>query len=261
MLHPTKLYALEKYQNSLGRIAASKLASIGLLPIINELSAQYRVTGADYIDYWQLVCFVRDNQPKYFLECGTGITTHVIAWAMKEYCWKRHNGNIRLVSMESIRHWHQEAIKFYPDQYKDFLTIEFSPMTEFSYQFFTGICYQHVPNLSYSVVYIDGPDPVVNDKKDQFVNMDFLRVVLASNTPVSGIIDKRKATGLMYSILFGDQKVRYFRNGMGCDTGYIYAVTKDDLLVRSRRLVVEPAFATIPQEIRHIGRMLGGRRW
>jgi hypothetical protein len=241
-------------------MAMSKLRSIGLLPVITDLSARYGTTGADLIDYWQLVAFVRDNKPKYFLECGTGITTHIIAWAMKKYCQEQYNGDIRLVSMESIPHWHEEAMRFFPDQYRDFLTIEFSPIAELSYHFFTGICYQHIPDLPYSAIYVDGPDPDLKDKKDQFIDMDFLRVVLASTIPVSGMIDKRKATGLFYSTLFGPKKVKYFRNGWGCDTGYIYAVTNDDLLVHSKKLVVEPAFATIPQEMLHLGRTFRRRR-
>lgn len=189
---------------------------------INNLRMTYPTTGCGASDYAFLHRYVRRYKPRKFLECGTGLSTHVIAHAMNMFSSK-HGEDIVLVSMESEKSWYDYAMKYYPEAYNRFLKIVYSPIENYQYSFVTGTSYQSIPEHEYDAVYIDGPD------QRNMCNMDFVKILLSSNKKMTGIIDLRRETGIAYSALFGTKKIFYYPSKIGM----IGPVDKSDLVCNS----------------------------
>jgi hypothetical protein len=194
----------------------------GLLSLLEEISQRSNSTGVSLPVYASLHHYIKTTRPKYMLECGTGISTHIIARAMRDYCYDHHNGQIKLVSMESKSQWFEEAMSNYPDAYRDFLEIRFSPVGVYQYAFLKGTIYKDVPSYPYDVVFVDGP------YHHGMCNMDLIRILeeMDDDRTIVGIIDGRKATVLSYQAILGKMFVNYYLYGMS----YIGPVAKDNLI-------------------------------
>lgn len=208
----------------------------GLLDHIDRLQKTSSSTGVDLIDYACLHDFIRKNKPQYFLECGTGKSTRIIARAMRDYSHPQH-GEIKLVSMESEKKWYDHAMEQYPVEYKDFLDIVLSPIDYYQYSFVRGVVYKEVPSLPYECVFVDGPNP------GSMCDMDFIRLVESSSRPVAAIIDSRKTTVLAYSSLFGKHKIKSYHFGLS----FVEPVSREDLLNNSPNELKEIYFKNTKQ--------------
>ena len=51
---------------------------------LNRYLSETKSTGCSYIDYWYLFDHVKRKAPIEILECGTGVTTLVLAYALEE---------------------------------------------------------------------------------------------------------------------------------------------------------------------------------
>lgn len=204
------------------RAATRYLKHYNLLEDIYRLQKKHSSTGVGLIHYACLHDYVRRNKPQYFLECGTGISTHIIAKGMKDYSYQNYE-TIKLVSMESEEKWYDISMKLYPEEYKDFLDIILSPVDFYQYAFVRGVRYKEVPSFPYDCVFVDGPDP------HGMCDMDFICLVQSSNRPVLAIIDSRKTTILAYSCLFGKHKIKYYHFGLS----FVGPVTKEDFIHNS----------------------------
>jgi len=215
-------------EKRLEKFAVRYLKRHNLLEPLNKLRKQSKSTGLSFIDYACLYRFVSDYRPRYLLECGTGISTHIIARAMYEHCYDHYEGDIKLISMESEKEWYNEAIKLYPHEFSNFLEIVFSPVDYHQYSFVRGTVYRDVPDYPYDSVFIDGPDT------QGMCNMDFVKLVESSESPIYGIIDGRRRTALAYSYIFGGKKIVYYRFGFS----YLGPFSKRDLLSKTNLMEV-----------------------
>jgi len=169
--------------------------------------------------------YVRQHKPKEILECGTGVSTIPMAFALMEnerdfnYCG-------RITSMEEHEEWYNIAQTQLPFELKKYVEIILSPKVEDYYYLFRGVKYKQVPDRKYDFVFVDGPttsSPIDGQKTFDF---DFINVVRRSSEPVFGIIDCRKSTAyVLNKILGGKVRVDYVRN-----MSYIGQCTKHDLL-------------------------------
>ena len=185
-------------------------------------------TGCSFTDYAYLYNYIIKHKPQEILECGTGVTTIVIAHALKYL-----NNNGHLVSMESHKEWYDIAVKNFPDNLKAYVEIRLSPAVEDYYSLFRGMRYQEIPQREYELVFVDGPETTASDGTFTF-NFDFVNVVKNTKKPVSAIIDKRLSTVWVFQKIFGN-KVKYdsIRN-----LGYVKKVTKEDFKYFSK---IEPS--------------------
>jgi hypothetical protein len=201
------------------RVAMRYLRAEGVLRLLDDLKARHRSMGCDLLDY---ACFhqcVKRLRPRYVLECGTGVSTHVIAHAMERYSRPCH-ADARLVSMESEPAWFDEARKHIPGKWANLVELRLSEPVFVDFAFLRGTAYREVPALPYEVVYVDGPDP------RGACNMDFLRVVAASDRPVLGVVDSRKSTVLAYQAMLGQHRLRSYCGGIS----FVGPVSRDDLV-------------------------------
>lgn len=165
-------------------------------------------TGAGYSDYWVLYKYVRKHKPKEILECGTGVTTVVMAHALMEN-EKQWNVKGRITSMEDMKEYYDSAAKLMPRQLEEYVDLVYSEKTEYCYSIFRGVGYRDVPDRAYEFVFIDGPQTTVLSDGTISFDFDYINVVVRSDRPVFGIVDKRMGTCFVLQKIFGTDKVKY----------------------------------------------------
>ena len=185
-------------------------------------------TGCSYYDYWTLYRHIRKNKPVEILECGTGVSTIVMAWALME---NEREGDPagRITSMEDIDIWYQKAAKLVPEQLKPYIELIHSPKVEYSYSIFRGVGYQEIPQRAYEFVFVDGPETTAPSDGTMAFDFDLINVVKNADHPVSAIVDKRVTTCYVYQKVFGTDKVEFDPR---CDLCFVGPLTKKNLKSR-----------------------------
>jgi len=188
---------------------------------LNSYLKKSSSTGSNYSDYLSLYNYVEKNQPKEILECGTGVSTIIIAQALKD-----NNIDGRITSLESEKKYFDLALKILPTHLSQYIDIKLSPVIEDYYSLFRGCRYEHIPlDRKYEFVYVDGPSYKAKDNTLTF-DFDFLYILKQSNHPISAIIDKRISTCYVLQKVLGTDKVRYdaLRH-----QGFVNSCTKSDI--------------------------------
>ncbi len=170
----------------------------GLLDKYREKSSS---TGVSYSDYLVLYNWVRQHRPREILECGTGISTVVMAQALRE---NEHEYGIkgRITSMEESYEYHKTATELFPKALDSYAEILLSPAIEDHYHFFRGVRYSDVPSRAYDFVFVDGPSLHTSPQDPHMaINIDLIRILQNARNAVSAIIDTRTTTCYAYSLL------------------------------------------------------------
>jgi predicted O-methyltransferase YrrM len=116
-------------------------------------------TGCAFYDYWVLYSYIRKNKPKEVLECGTGVSTIVMAHAMMENEMEG-NGVGRITSMEDKEEWFKQAVECLPDQLRKHVDLVHSEKVEYCYSIFRGVGYKYLPERPFEFVFVDGPGTI-----------------------------------------------------------------------------------------------------
>lgn len=192
---------------------------------LQEYLNKTKSTGCGYIDYAALYRSVRSLKPIEILECGTGVSTLVIAHALMEN--ERETGKRgRVTSMEEHEEWLDMSRKLLPDRFAEYVDFRLSGVMEDHYSLFRGVRYQHIPDRAYDFVFVDGPKYVSPVDGAMTFDFDFLHVLRSTKQPIGGLIDKRVSTVFVLQQLLGPEKVRYSKVA---GLGYIESCTQSDL--------------------------------
>ena len=108
-----------------------------------QFKGKYRTFAKYYIIYET----VRNLKPKYVLECGSGLTTIIIARAIKE------NGCGIFISMEQYKQFGDVISKIVGDA----VQINISDVEETAYNGISGTKYKNIPEYPYDLIFVDGP--------------------------------------------------------------------------------------------------------
>ena len=177
--------------NYLQNQARSKLEHVGdgsLYRELNHYLSQTKSTGCQWTDYWTLYAAIRKYRPREVLECGTGVSTLVIAHALQD------NGSGRVTSMEESADWFAMAQRLPPDRYKNVVDLRLSETVVDGHAMFRGIRYEDVPHREYDFIFVDGPDFAGDLHASVSCDFDFIHVLRSSDTPIRGIVDSRTGT-------------------------------------------------------------------
>ncbi|MFQ5766253.1 MAG: class I SAM-dependent methyltransferase [Rhodospirillales bacterium] len=166
------------------------------------------VTGASMSDYLTLYEEVRKWRPREILECGTGISTVVMAQALLENEAEGHPRG-RITSMEEDEAWHRSAGANLPDGLRPYVDLVFSPKVDGFYKMFRGVQYEAVPDRPYNFVFSDGPERHSPVNGDKLFNLDLIQVVRRSETPVRAVVDNHYLTFYVLQKVFGPRLARY----------------------------------------------------
>lgn len=182
-------------------------------------------TGCKVTDYYFLYKAIRKLKPREVLECGTGVSTLVIAHALMEN-EKETGKHGRVTSMEEIRKWSDMAKELLPDVYSDRVEIVLSPTIEDYFSIFRGMRYRDVPQREYDFVFVDGPKFISPRDNHPTCDFDYLHILQNSKVPVAGLIDQRTSTVFVLQQLIGLEKINY-SSALGLC--HIRHCTKNDL--------------------------------
>ncbi|MFT5180744.1 MAG: hypothetical protein ACI8S3_000620 [Alphaproteobacteria bacterium] len=180
-----------------------------LWALMTEVAAGTAVTGASYSDYLTLYEQVRTHRPREILECGTGISTVVLAQALRDNAAEDGGAPGRVTSMEDDAEWFRIASERLPEGVADIVEIVHSPKADGFFKCFRGVCYEAVPDRPYDFVFSDGPDRHSPVNGDKLFNLDLINVVRRSERPVRAVVDNHYLTFYVFQKVFGLDKARY----------------------------------------------------
>lgn len=191
---------------------------------LQDYLKQTKSTGCNMTDYWVLYRTIRRLRPLEVLECGTGVSTLVIAYALMEN--ERETGKRgRVSSMDEHAAWLEMSRKLMPATYGAYVDFCLSGTCEDSFSFFRGMRYAALPDRAYDFVFVDGPNTISDRDGQPTCDFDFIHILRQSDRPMAGLIDKRVSTCFVYQQLLG----RKFKYGPVLHLGYIAPVTRDVL--------------------------------
>ena len=192
----------------LEKSSAAKIKRLPAWPLLAGYLKKTNSTGCSFTDYWTLYSIVRQGRHQEVLECGTGVSTIVIAIALRDN-EKEFSLPGRVTSMEEKEEWFNLAGKLLPTELQGYVELRHSPKTEYTYSLFRGVGYEDVPQRPYTLVFIDGPGTIAPSDGTRTFNFDYINVVRRASQPVLGLIDKRLSTCFVYAKIFGNSKIRY----------------------------------------------------
>lgn len=160
---------------------------------LEELRRRSQSTGAQYADYWALYETITRERFHRVLECGSGLTTAVIALALKEV--QRASGRpVLCVSMEEDTAYHRNIVAIFPDELRDVVDFRLSERIERPYGRRLGCCYRRIPEHPYEFMFIDGPTLRRGPGAPKCFNADLINVLASSRGPLLALIDQRVGT-------------------------------------------------------------------
>lgn len=213
--------------NTLEKRARRALAENATLAVLFESYQRASVsTGVSYSDYVVLYNWVREHKPREILECGTGISTVVMAQALREN-EEQFGIKGRITSMEEYEEYFTRARAIFPAELGAYVDLRLSPAVEDRYHFFRGVRYADLPDRAFDFVFVDGPSLHSSPSDDAIaINMDLITLLQRTNNPIAAIIDTRTTTCFAYSLLLP----KTFRYDYLRRIGVVLPSSKKDLL-------------------------------
>ena len=165
-------------------------------------------TGCEFPDYLELYDTVIRQKPKYILELGSGISSCVIASALKEL-GDEAGHEAFFVSMEEDPYYHDHIQDIFPHELKPYVTFIRSDRKEKMYGDLIGCYYENIPDHPYDFVFIDGPTLRTSSTAPKCFNGDFINIAKKSNHSIFGILDQRIGTFWALRKLMPNARIRY----------------------------------------------------
>ena len=175
---------------------------------LTDYAAASSVTGASFSDYLTLYQEVRRWRPVEVLECGTGISTVVLAQALLD---NARDGAApgRVTSMEDDPFWHEAARKALPADLDGVVELVKAGKEDGFYRIFRGVRYDHVPERPYDFVFSDGPDRHSPVDGQKLFNLDLIDVIGRSDRPLRAVVDNHYLTFYILQKVLGCALARY----------------------------------------------------
>lgn len=218
---------LEIFLRKIAQIRAKKMLqrNNGLWNALQAYLQETKSTGCGYIDYACLYQTIRAEKPVEVLECGTGVSTLVIAHALMENERETSRGG-RVTSMEEHQGWLEMSRKLLPNKYAKYVDFRLSGTIEDQYSLFRGVRYEDIPDRAYDFVFVDGPKYVSPVDGSATFDFDYIHLLRNADRPIGCLVDKRLSTVFVFQQLLGADKVKY---ATVAGLGYVKPCTKDDL--------------------------------
>ena len=175
---------------------------------IDQMISRSDSTGCEYSDYFELYHSIMEQSPRYILECGSGISSCVIACAI-EKLKKHHREPVVFVSMEENAYYHEQVKRIFPGALQHRVNFVLSDRKESQFGPFRGCFYKNVPDYPYDFVFIDGPTERADAGAQKCFNADYLRIIKKSTHAVNGLLDQRITTYWAFKKLMPRASIRY----------------------------------------------------
>ena len=194
--------------NALGQVRLKRKPA--LWTRMQEAEALTASTGCNYSEYWWLYNFVVTRRPRYILECGAGISTVVMGFAIRELSLEGHEPP-RLISMENVPYYYDNLRKLIPAEIEPFIEINLSDVKDVEFHCGMGRCYTEIPEHPYEFVFTDGPN-LPREASVPYFDCDYINVVKKTERNVTGVLDSRRSTRAAYQQLLSTARQKKLRN-------------------------------------------------
>ena len=175
---------------------------------LEEIRIKSQSTGCSYSDYYTLYKMIQFLNPKYVLECGSGISTLVIAYALREQYDKTKLAST-FISAEEDRFYHEQIKSIFPETLKAFVDFQRLEREETFYNSYRGCYYAKIPELPYEFVFIDGPTLRKTPDSIKCFNSDIINILTKSRNKTTALLDQRIETLHILKILLPTAKITY----------------------------------------------------
>lgn len=182
-----------------------KLSTPALLELVRETARRSSSTGCGYGDYWSLYTTIRRLKPTNVVECGAGISTVVIAYAMRE-----NEKNGKFISLEQAKFYFDNIVSVFPAELIPYVEIVLSSSVEVPVGDRLGCRYVFEPRDAIDFLYVDGPSlrkQYDNKQLPKAFNADIL--FIPKSDRFLAILDQRIGTMWILKSLLTDHDVRY----------------------------------------------------
>tara|TARA_Y100001970_G_C14198685_1_gene839737 strand:+ start:346 stop:1173 length:828 start_codon:yes stop_codon:yes gene_type:complete len=112
----------------------------------------------EWTDLKRIYDLVRSRKPHCTVEFGSGVSTIVIALALKENELKDKISG-RLFSVEGNQYWMENTQKKIPEDLEKYVQFHFSKAVISNYNGQVASVHESLPNVSPNLIYLDGPSP------------------------------------------------------------------------------------------------------
>ena len=177
-----------------------------LIPDLDEFIKKSKAVGGQYSDYVENYTSILKYKPLYALECGSGISSYVIASALK-HNFIKHGIKGKLISMENLKEYYDDINSIFPENLRDFVEFKLSEKILKHYFVFRGVGYKDIPKYDYEYVFIDGPNQ--HYENERLFSFDLISATKISNKKINGIIDNRMGAVYVYQKIFGEKIIKY----------------------------------------------------
>lgn len=180
---------------------------------LQEMLSKSDSTGCEFSDYLTLYQLVLRNQPKHIMECGSGISTCVIAFAIREI-QNRGGDKISFVSLEENEHYHEQVKKIFPKDLVKYVDFRIAARKEDWFGGYLGSFYDinYVNEKKIDLLFIDGPTDrrTWNDRSTpKTFNADILKIREVQGGHLQALLDQRLHTYWILKQLLTQAKVCY----------------------------------------------------
>ncbi len=130
------------------------LQKAGVTPFIRQFQSRRAIDGAfppDYGDLFYLYAYIRSERPRRVLEYGSGISTLVMALALRQ-----NGGESRLVSIEPSEEWARKTRSALPADLLERAEVVYSPGETCDVEGYSTVCFAERPLRDPDMIYIDG---------------------------------------------------------------------------------------------------------
>lgn len=173
--------------------------------LITSTAVKSSSTGCGYGDYWSLYDTLKRRKPTSVVECGAGISTVVIAYAMRE------NGRQgKFVSLEQAQVYYDNIVSIFPPELSSYVEILLSESVEVQVGGALACRYAYQPIEPIDFMYVDGPSlrsQFDNKQLPKAINADIL--FAPRSKQFAAILDQRIGTMWKLKVLLADCNVRY----------------------------------------------------
>jgi hypothetical protein len=165
-------------------------------------------SGCDYSELLLILNHVRRARPKTILELGSGVSTVVIAYAIKSLAADGYS--CRFISLEEEESYHNQLKGIFPPELIGLVELHNSPAVDRPIPGgYTARCYRDKPRLAYDFVFIDGPQV---PKTGGYFDGDILDAIEWNPKPFKAFLDQRIATRNILRKIIPFAKMRGSKN-------------------------------------------------
>lgn len=199
---------IQKAMNRVARVAIG-FRLPGVIEEISSYSQRSGTTGTQWITLWMAIDTILKKKPTWILEAGTGSSTIALAAAVRKLKNSKPGYQGRIVSMESMKEWHETAIQNLPKKYSDIVEIVYGPKEKYEVAMFRGYIHSNIPKHDYQFVLIDGPS--FQDENGIAFCADIFKALELTRQPIiHGVSDGRASTVYVIQQIIGSNRAKYW---------------------------------------------------